>query len=304
MKRRTILPVLCLIIAASLLFGACGAASGKCDILLFMVGGKLESETGAATRDLQELIRASREEPSKSCAVYLCGSEKWELNGTTEVQSCMIRISGGEYVLLQDRKESVGTTAEDLCDFLEYGKAGCDLIFWGHGGAGTTGIGENSLFDNDTLSLHEIGAALEKTNKHFRVIGFDACSMATLQAAWLVSPYCNFFCASTRAEELSGWNYKSILPILAGKKALTAERLRGAFREEGMTVLSTQDLLSRKGELRSALNRAKSSDTELLSEILTLDGELLLTSWDPGELPTEALLPGLGDVYQAFLTRK
>ena len=295
---------LCLAIAAFVLYEAGAFSPEKSDVLLFMVGGKLESESGSATRDIQELIRASREQPNKSCAVYLCGSEKWELNGLEDGQSCIIRISAGEYELLQDRRESIGTTAEDLSDFLQYGKKGCDLVFWGHGGAGTTGIGENSLFDNDTLSLHEIGAALEKTNKHFRVIGFDACSMATLQAAWLVSPYCNFFCASTRAEELSGWNYKSILPILAGKKALTAERLRGAFREEGMTVLSTQDLLSRKGELRSALNRAKSSDTELLSEILTLDGELLLTSWDPGELPTEALLPGLGDVYQAFLTRK
>lgn len=305
MKKNCIIIFACLAVIACAIYAANVFSTGRSDVLLFAVGGDLEGEQGAATKDIQEIIRASAAYPGKQYSVFLCGSERWGLSELQGGHSYTLRISDGTYKIIHDYGKYEGTTEKALKAFLKMGDDGCDLIFWGHGDDGASGIGADAVFDNDTLTLYEIQSALKGSGKHFRLIGFDACSMATLQTAWVTAPYCDIFCASTENEALSGWNYKSVIPILSDGRELTAERLRGAFREDGMTVLDAQGLLGSKERLCAALNGARSSKTARLSEIFPLEGgDLLLTHWEDGELPTEELMPGLGDVYRAFLTRK
>lgn len=152
-----------LVIAAVMLFMSDSLLIRKSDILLFMIGGDLERDNYSATRDLQEIIRASQDFPESSCTVFLCGSETWGLPGLEDGRTYMIRISSGEYKITKKFESRCGTTAEDLSAFLKYGKQGSDLIFWGHGGAGSFGVGTNTLHDDDTLTLYEIQSALKQS---------------------------------------------------------------------------------------------------------------------------------------------
>ncbi len=304
MRKQCIIAAMCSVIAVCILCFSGSFLQNKSDVLLFVIGGDLETENDAATQDIQEIIRATREQPGLSCTVFLCGSEKWGLANLQDGDCYTVRISSGKYKALRHLRRNNATTEKVFETFLKNGKEGCDLIIWGHGGSGSSGIGVNLLYDRDTLSLYEIQAALESAGRHFRVIGFDACSMATLQSAWVVSPYCDFFAASTEDESLGGWNYKSVIPVLANDTELTTEKLKRAFREDGMTVMKVNRLRESEKQLSEALNDARSSNTRLLSEILPSDGELLLTNWENGELPTEELMPGLGNAYRAFLIRK
>lgn len=293
----------------------CSAESG--DVLMYMIGSDLETEQAAATHDLHEMIHALGLYTEKSVVAFLSGSEKWWLPGLEDGHSYTLKIQSDGYEILQDHGLFSGTTESALAEFIQqYASDGDDLIFWGHGAPGAAGIGRDLLFHLDTLTLYEIQAALEKSKVHFRVIGFDACSMATLQSAWMLNTYCDLFCASMVDEQIHGWSYNAVIPLLLGHEGITASLLQTGFRESGITVLDMQELRSCQELLSDALNRSScGSEIKMLSDILILkeddqmirmlsDSDLLITHWPPGELQTEELLPGIGNIYRAFLTRR
>lgn len=315
MKRKTqrflLLPVLLLCLLV------CGRVCSAKDVLIYMIGSDLETEQAAATQDLHEMMHALRMFPEKEIVAFLCGSETWWLPELEDGHSYTLRISADGYEILQDHGPFPGATEDALSSFLrKYASDGGDLILWGHGASGAGGVGRDALFDLDMLTLYELQAALEESGVHFRLIGFDACSMATLQSAWMLSSHCDLFCASTVDEQIRGWSYNAVLPLLFGQEELTAPLLRTGFRESDITVLETQELRGCQEQLCHVLNRSSNgSAIRMLSDILIpeedgqlmrmlSDSDLLIAHWPPGELPTEELLPGLGSAYRVFLTRR
>lgn len=311
--RKFIIPIL--LLCLSVFCFAC-SAEGEA-VLMYIIGGDLETEQGAATQDLHEMMHALRSYPEKSVVAFLCGSEKWWLPGLEDGHSYTLKIQSEGYEILRDHGLFSGTTESALTEFLkQYASDGADLIFWGHGIAGASGVGQDLLFDLDTLTLYELQASLEEAKVDFRLIGFDACSMATLQSAWMLHPYCELFCASRVDEPLRGWSYNGVLPLLFGQEPLTPALLRQGFRDPEVSILPPRELYDCRELLCQVLERSFRSDSKpLLSDLLEPEAhgeilrllcgsDLLITHWPSGELPTEELLPGIGSAYRAYLTRK
>ena len=84
------------------------------------------------------------------------------------------------------------------------------LILWDHG-AGHEGICWDDDNHEDYLELTELESALEKSDTHFEIIGFDACLMSTLEIASIIDTHGNVMIASQESEPVNGWEYSSFL---------------------------------------------------------------------------------------------
>ncbi len=296
----------------------------KHPVLLYMLGCDLELETGAATNDLLEIMRTTRQ-CEVTVIAHIGGSRYWWLPGLSHGCSYDMLISNGNIDILADHGVQACAEEDAFTTFLQqYGQDGADLIFWGHGMSGVDGLGIDAMYDSDTLTWREICSALQSCGLHFRLIGFDACNMASLEAALMLAPYTDYFAASPEEEKLTGWNYPEMLPALSGMdevKAMTALRERG-LQNTGrdpkampLTILKESDLLEAVPPLSLILKHAcfyegitvealarNTPNTEAGETILKmLAGQMLRID---GDESLAALLPDIANEYTSFLRRR
>ena len=112
------------------------------------------------------------------------------------------------------------------------------LIFWNHGGGSTSGVCFDETADYDGLTIHEINDALYNFTEanpdfHLDLIGFDACLMATYEAAAHMQYYADFMVASEELEPSLGWNY-AWLNALGENPALDAQGIGVAIADAYM----------------------------------------------------------------------
>jgi|GEM_PF-3064757 len=88
------------------------------------------------------------------------------------------------------------------------------LVLWNHGHAWQGFGGDDSSSNNDALTLKEMGDGIKaglsgaKISK-LDVIGFDACLMASLTTAQVMSPYADYMLASEDLEPGHGWDHSA-----------------------------------------------------------------------------------------------
>ena len=288
------------------------APAGEQRLLVYMLACGLEADSEAATEDLMEIKRAN---PGLDVVVHLGGTDKLWYPGLEAGHRYDLCYSDAGEKVLQDCGTQADGGEADLLRFLkQYGKNGADLILWGHGCSGLEGIGYDG---DDTLTLPEIAGALEASGLRLRLIGFDACNMSTLEAAWMAAPYGELFAASPAVEELSGWSYGNVLGVLAQNET---DQIVDTLRNNGLqsrsgtlTVLRTEELLACEDDLIDCFNRAPSSASvtnlgmldcgERVSAVL--DGQvLLLADGDESAAELTNLLGGIGESYASFRNRK
>jgi len=238
---------------------------GTWTIFVYLCGTDLESsddyEGGAGTLDLQEMLNGSKT-PGIRFVIETGGTAYWYNNTVSSERNERFLIENGEIEKLSESQiRNMGDSAT-LSDFLKFGirnypaeKMG--IIFWNHGGGSITGVCFDELFDDDSLSLREIGTALSEVSQdmtdRFEWIGFDACLMATVETAGVLSPYARYMIGSEEVELGSGWDYEAIGSFLsdnptADGPALGKEICESFYRssvsegEEASATLSVVDL--------------------------------------------------------------
>lgn len=315
--------VIALLLVLSVFLPGCHAESHT--ILIYILGSDLERDSGSATNDLMEITRATKETPVKVIA-YLGGCTTWWMPGLESSHCYAVEIEQGNRRILYDYGQLTSSDTEPFASFMtEYGHNGDDLIIWGHGLPGGKGIGSDITADNDSLSLAEIQTGLEICGLKLRLVGFDACKMATLEAAWIVLPYAAYFAASTEEEALSGWNYRDTLSVLNAPEKNAPEKLRsqairgnsGNILRKTLTVLNLADCENQAAILCRVLDTAPLFSTPVLLNELAescqdreageviqrlLDGQHLLVSGMERE--DRFVLPGIQDAYIAFANRE
>lgn len=191
---------------------------GTWTIFVYMCGTDLESESGLATMDIQEMVSASTGDQVQF-VVQTGGTNGWEdgqIDSDSFERYC---ISDGEMVL--EDQQSLGNMGDSasLADFLRWGiadhpAAHMGLIFWNHGGGSISGVCFDERNDSDSLSLREIDAALlsvyDSMTDNFEFVGFDACLMGTIECANILASYADYMYGSEELEPGYGWDYKSI----------------------------------------------------------------------------------------------
>jgi hypothetical protein len=121
-----------------------------------------------------------------------------------------------------------------LADFIDWGvtnyaATNYALIVWDHGGS-WRGVSWDYSSSNDYLTMSELATALGRAQASdggivLDILGFDACSMSSIEVACQVSPYARYLVASEIYVPDDGFEYTSPLSALAANPDMSTFEL-------------------------------------------------------------------------------
>ena len=204
----------------------------------YLCGTDLETKSGAATADFQELLNVKLPANVK-VLIQTGGTNQWQ-NDT---------VSSGaveRYLYTSEGLERLATLSDadmgdvnTLADFVRFGKDNYTadhriFVFWDHGGGSAVGICLDERTGN-MLSLNDLRTAFTSAyepsadNQPFELIGFDACLMATYDTVNSLDGLTRYVTASEEVEPGIGWNYTGWVGALTENPAMGGARLGQAI---------------------------------------------------------------------------
>lgn len=220
----------------------------------YLCGSDLESNYGAATNDLAELMDVKLPENVKVVI---------QTGGTSSWQNDIIKADKlGRYVydnnglqLIEELPSASMGDAQTLKGFLAFGKENYTakhtaVVLWNHGGGSVSGASFDELYGMDSLSLVEMYQAFSEVfgedpqNQPVDIIGFDTCLMATVDTAYTFSDIGKYLVASQEVEPGNGWLYSGWLGALAVTPDMEPLELSKTICDsyvQGCTEVGTQD---------------------------------------------------------------
>lgn len=182
-------------------------------MMIYMCGTDLESRSGMASSDLQEIAN-SRISDNMNIIVYTGGCSGWKTSGiSSNVNQIYQVVSGGLKPLVADDGAKSMTEPATLSGFIQYCAKNFpanrnELILWDHGGGSVSGYGYDEKYkDKGSMSLAGVRVALRNGGVTFDFVGFDACLMATAETALMLNDYADYLIASEETEPGIGWYY-------------------------------------------------------------------------------------------------
>lgn len=190
--------------------------NGKRTIMIYMVGSNLESEYGAATIDLNEMVNSKADFENINLLVYTGGSKNWRTENISSNENAVFKVNANGIEKVKTYPKNEMGKSSTLLQFLNftydnYKAESYGLIFWDHGGGPIHGYGLDEFNTSNSLSINEIRAALASSrfnNQKLEFIGFDACLMSSIEVAHSVKDYAKYMIASEESEPGDGWNYE------------------------------------------------------------------------------------------------
>lgn len=191
---------------------------GVWTVFVYLCGTDLESNYGAATMDLSEMVEATGKCSRLRFVVEAGGTAEWDNRVCENKKTQRLLIQNGDVDTVSSGSARNMGSADTLADFVSWGLANYAsqymvLDLWDHGGGSISGVCFDELYSYDSLSLEEIDTALASVygqmTDRFELIGFDACLMATLEMANVLVPYARYMVASQDLESGYGWDYVS-----------------------------------------------------------------------------------------------
>ena len=195
---------------------------------------------GFATKNLRDALSVELPE-NVSLIIQTGGAANWSLPQINPNASQRFLFdSNGLTELTSDYPQNMGSQ-DTLSDFLRF----CTkehpadhqmLLFWNHGG-GAFGFCYDELFDGDPLTLSELNGALASVygespeTPPFELVGFDACLMASVEAAESLNGYARYLAASEELEPGSGWPYAKWLNALCEHPEMNGAQLGKAITD-------------------------------------------------------------------------
>jgi hypothetical protein len=182
-------------------------------VMIYMMGSDLEVKSGAGTSDLEEIVASGVDLSKTTVLVYAGGSPKWHNELADPDKHTLLQLKEGGFEQVTQLEALSMGESQCLSNFLKYGHSNYPaeqyaLILWDHGNGPVIGYGKDMLFDNDGLTLQEMGAALADSpfnqNNKLIWVGFDACLMASAELACVWAPYAEFLVASQEVEPAFG----------------------------------------------------------------------------------------------------
>lgn len=208
-----------------------GNGKDKVTIMVYMCGTDLESRSGMGTSDLQEMLAADIGD-NVNLIVYTGGCKSWRNNVVSGSVNQIYQITDGKMRLLVEDAGSVPMTDPDtLSSFIQWCAKNFpanrnQLIFWDHGGGSISGYGYDEKYSRSgSMDLAEINQALKAGGVQFDFVGFDACLMATLETALVLTPYADYLIASEETEPGVGWYYTDWLTELSKDPSMATVRI-------------------------------------------------------------------------------
>ncbi len=244
-----------------------GGEAGSVTVMIYLNGADLETEDGAATTDIGEMLDAGVGK-NVNVIIETLGTRRWRRYGISPDTAQRWRVSGSSLKLVQDRlgRVSVGET-ETLSDFISWSAAHYPaeryiLILWDHGGGAVYGFGTDEWRgeNTDALTMDEIRDALEMNPEvHFDIIGMDACLMGSLEVCLALAPFCDYTVLSEDFESARGWYYTDWLRDLERDPHTDSVQV-------GKTIVDTMIAANRRTDTESTLALIDESRMDALFE--------------------------------------
>lgn len=204
-------------------------------IYWYLCASDLESNYAAATYDLYELQKTTLPD-NVNVVIQTGGAKTWHHEAVRSgVLSRFLYSSDGLEKIseLPDASMGDGETFADFISFCfdEYPADNTILIFWNHGGGSISGVAFDELHSYDSLSLDEIYYALDSActlseyDPPFELVGFDACLMATIDTAAMLSDVAEYMVASEDQEPTCGWDYDVWIQAVADSPDIGADEI-------------------------------------------------------------------------------
>ena len=203
-------------------------------IYWYICGSNLETEAGAATADISEMLKAKLP-PNVKVLIQAGGSNQWRNDVIKPGQTNhLLYDNEGLHGLQVTEDTDMGETGT-LARFLQYGEENFTadhkvFIFWDHGGGSAFGVCQDERTGH-SLSLNDIREAFtsvyntSKENPPFEILGFDACLMATYDTANTLNGIAKYMVASEEIEPGNGWEYTGWVSTLANNPAMGGDAL-------------------------------------------------------------------------------
>jgi len=212
------------LLLAVLVLAGCGAPDvpEKTTVMIYMIGSDLEAQAGAGTRDLMEMAASGVDLSKVNVVVYAGGSPHWHNECATAQEHSLLWLTPEGFEKITSIPTSSMGEAACLSNFLTYAHTNFPadeyaLILWDHGDGPVIGYGKDMLFDNDSLTLQEMGQAMENSpfgeENKLSWVGFDACLMASAELACVWGDYAQYLVASQETEPSFGWNYNFLASV-------------------------------------------------------------------------------------------
>lgn len=247
-------------------------------VMVYMCGTDLESKSGMATSDLEEMVNATLGD-NINVILETGGASNWQNQIIKSNTNQRFRVKQGGLETLDAKvgKRSMVDPAT-LSDFIqfsarEYPADRYILVLWDHGGGSLTGYGYDELFPGGSMSLDGINTALKDGGVKFDMIGFDACLMATLETALVAGQYGDYLVASEAVEPGTGWYYTNWLSALSANPAMDSLDVGKQIIDDyvkmsgsnSQTTLSLTDLAELQGTVPTAFKAFSSSTGALIA---------------------------------------
>ena len=208
-----------------------GGGQDNITMMIYMCGTDLESKSGMASADMQEIAQATYGS-NLNVIVYTGGCKGWKIQGIDTRVNQIYQIKDGKLARLEaDMGNKVMTDPNTLSEFIRYCASKFpanrnELIFWDHGGGSVSGYGyDEKASSKGSMSLAGISKALKDGGVTFDFVGFDACLMATAETALMLNDYADYMIASEETEPGIGWYYTDWMTKLGSNTSMPTVEL-------------------------------------------------------------------------------
>lgn len=206
-------------------------------ILMYVCGADLESESGLASGDFDEILSVYNQPNDVNIVIQTGGAKTWDSSygyGINASNNQRYHVENRQLVCdnskVYTNYQSMGSSTT-LADFVgwgmkEYPAEKTGIIFWNHGG-GMRGVCYDEKKSDDALLNSEIKSGITSgiskaglpSGTKLEFVGFDACLMAVQDIADYASTYANYMIASEESEAGYGWDYDNWVDDLYAKKS-------------------------------------------------------------------------------------
>lgn len=234
--------------------------------MVYAVGSDLESTNLLGSINMLEMIGAS-EGDTNTTIIMQTGAAKHIMENPAVGENQEIPVPVKDWSIIQLHKIYNGnlTTLEDnlgtSCimgeeipnctpmnkgNITEFIKKAADyapadryvLILWNHGGGSIAGYGDQA----NSSTVIDIKNAVAASGIHFDIIGFDACLMSTLETAYALKDYADYFVGSEEVESGFGWNYEDFLQELSANSSISSKDLAVMITEKYQKKYTTEPM--------------------------------------------------------------
>ncbi len=174
--------------------------AGNKTVMIYMIGSNLESEGGAGSDDLWEMMKADIGE-NTNIVIQTGGCTDWSDSSIADGSVERFYIENDSLHEIEDLGTISMVETDTLTDFIEFAAEEYPadqyyLVMWDHGGGIPVSFGYDELFPDDMLDFDEISYALGEAGVHFDAVLMDACNMCSLETAMALKDYADYMVAA------------------------------------------------------------------------------------------------------------